>query len=93
LARGLQISDNITSPTFTYEKIYKGKDLILYHFDLYREEVLDPDIKALMEEAFSDPDSVTAVEWAERMKDFKPKYTNKLSFTWKGDNEREIKVI
>jgi tRNA threonylcarbamoyladenosine biosynthesis protein TsaE len=92
LAKGLRITDNITSPTFTYEKIYKGEKLTLYHFDLYREEVLDPDIKSLMEEAFSDKNGITAVEWAERMKSFKPKYTKFLTFNWKGDNEREIRI-
>jgi tRNA threonylcarbamoyladenosine biosynthesis protein TsaE len=45
LALGLDISADITSPTFTYEKIYAGPKLNLYHFDLYREEILDPDIK------------------------------------------------
>jgi tRNA threonylcarbamoyladenosine biosynthesis protein TsaE len=92
LAKGLGISDNITSPTFTYERIYLGKKLTLYHFDLYREKTLDPDIRALMEEAFADPKSITAVEWAERMKSFKPKFSHKLIFTWKGEHEREIIV-
>jgi tRNA threonylcarbamoyladenosine biosynthesis protein TsaE len=92
LAKGLGIKEDITSPTFTYEKIYKGKKLTLYHFDLYREDKLDPDIKALMYEAMADKKGVTAVEWADRMKNDKPKDAIELSFKWKGDNEREITI-
>lgn len=91
IAAGLGVKNNITSPTFTYENIYKGKNLTLYHFDLYREEKLDPDIRALMEEAFSDKKGVTAIEWADRMKDFKPKKARYFTFKWKGENEREIR--
>lgn len=90
LAVGLGINDNIVSPTFTYEKIYQGKKLTFYHFDLYREETLDLDIKSLMEEAFSDETGITAIEWADRMKNFKPKGAKYFNFKWKGENEREI---
>ena len=37
LAKGLNIKDNITSPTFVIYKKYKAKkNLNFYHFDLYR---------------------------------------------------------
>jgi tRNA threonylcarbamoyladenosine biosynthesis protein TsaE len=90
LAKGLDIADNIVSPTFTYEKIYKGRKLTLYHFDLYREEILDPDIKALILEAKEDNNGVIVIEWADRLKEFKLKGAKKFAFKWKGENEREI---
>ncbi len=37
IARGLGITDDITSPTFTLLEIYEGSPP-LYHFDLYRIE-------------------------------------------------------
>jgi tRNA threonylcarbamoyl adenosine modification protein YjeE len=92
LAAGLGIKDNIVSPTFTYEKIYKGKNLTLYHFDLYREEILNEDIKALLLEAVSDKGGVVLVEWAERLKKDKPKNAIELSFKWKSENERKINI-
>lgn len=95
IAKGLGVKKDITSPTFTYEKIYNGKKLTLYHFDLYREVTLDPDIRALMTEAFSDERGVTAIEWAERMGDFSPgkgKKVKNLKFSWKGESERSIEI-
>src|SRR3712207_8651642 len=40
IAKGLEIHDHITSPTFNIVNEYKGR-LKLYHFDVYR--VNDPD--------------------------------------------------
>lgn len=38
LARGLGISDRVTSPTFTIVNEYEGGRLPLFHFDMYRLE-------------------------------------------------------
>lgn len=99
LAKGLGIKENITSPTFTYEKIYKGlpagkagKKLTLYHFDLYREEKIDSDIELLVEEAFADKSGVVVIEWAERAKKIWPLYYFKVQFSWVGENERTIEI-
>ena len=35
------VEDDVTSPTFTIQMVYEGRELPLYHFDLYRLE--DPD--------------------------------------------------
>lgn len=93
LAEGLNIKDNITSPTFTYERIYKGKKLILYHFDLYRSEKVDSDVAKLMQEAFLDPKGVAAIEWAEHAKKIWPDKYYLMKFKWIGDDEREIRIV
>lgn len=41
IARGMGVTDDVTSPTFTIEMVYQGSELPLYHFDLYRLD--DPD--------------------------------------------------
>lgn len=90
LASGLGIKEAITSPTFIYENIYQGKKLKLYHFDLYRNEEVDEDVRDLMLEAFGDELGVTVVEWAERAKDYWPKKYYHFNFRWLAENKREI---
>lgn len=41
IAAGMGVEDDVTSPTFTIQMVYEGRELPLYHFDLYRLE--DPD--------------------------------------------------
>jgi len=90
LAVGLGVEGCITSPTFIYENIYQGKKLSLYHFDLYRNEIVDEDIKDLMLEAFADKGGVTVVEWADRAEGYWPKNYFYFKFEWLGDDKRKI---
>lgn len=66
LAAGLGIDPReVTSPSFSLVQRYTGR-LTLVHVDLYRLGSVDE----LREESFDDlrrPDSVVAVEWAERL--------------------------
>ncbi|WAA09240.1 tRNA (adenosine(37)-N6)-threonylcarbamoyltransferase complex ATPase subunit type 1 TsaE [Fervidibacillus albus] len=60
LAKGLDIFQNVNSPTFTIIKEYNGR-LPLYHMDVYRLSDADEDLG--FEEYFHG-DGVTVVEWA-----------------------------
>ena len=64
LARGLGITERITSPTFTIVNEYQGGRLPLFHFDLYRlggeEELFD-----IGWEDYLTRGGVCAVEWSE----------------------------
>lgn len=87
------VTEDITSPTFNYEKIYQGRDnLTLYHFDLYRENKIDEDIRLLLEEAFSDPCGVTAVEWSERGEGYWPSKATKVKMEWLTESERKLEI-
>jgi len=92
LAQGLGIKEVITSPTFNYQNIYQGDKLALYHFDLYRSNYLDSDIRDMMFEAFSDPSGITVVEWAEKAKEYWPKNSFVIKFNWISGNVRRIDV-
>ena len=59
LALGLEISKNVSSPTFTLMKNYNGR-LPLNHIDAYRLEGHPQDLG--FDELF-DEDSVTVIEW------------------------------
>jgi tRNA threonylcarbamoyladenosine biosynthesis protein TsaE len=69
LARGLGLkADDVTSPTFTLIQEYRapGRDVVLYHADLYRltpRETEDLGLGELSEEG------VLAVEWPDRWND------------------------
>ena len=68
LARGLGISDRVTSPTFTIVNEYEGGRLPLFHFDMYRlgssDELFD-----IGWEDYLARGGVCAVEWSENVSD------------------------
>ena len=68
LARGLGITDRVTSPTFTIVNEYEGGRLPLFHFDLYRlsssNELFD-----IGWEDYLARGGVCAVEWSENVSD------------------------
>lgn len=95
IAKGLGIKDRILSPTFVLQRSYKIEDSsirYLNHIDLYRIE--DPkDAKELgLSELISDKESITIIEWADRLKNLNPKMGFEIYFKYKGENEREIEI-
>jgi conserved hypothetical nucleotide-binding protein len=65
IAKGLGISDIITSPTFTIVNTYEGK-VRLHHFDVYR--IDDPDeLYNIGWEEYFNPSDVCIVEWGDRI--------------------------
>jgi tRNA threonylcarbamoyladenosine biosynthesis protein TsaE len=66
VARGLEISGRVHSPTFTLVNEYGGGRLKLFHLDLYRLETAEQIFSAGVEEYLS-PDGVSVIEWAERL--------------------------
>ena len=63
IAKGLDINENITSPTFTIVNEYDSGRLKLNHFDVYR--VSDPDeIYAIGFDDYIFSDAVSIIEWA-----------------------------
>ena len=66
-AKGLGVSENVDSPTFTIVKEYQGREK-LYHFDLYR--IVDPE--ELWEIGFQDMlsgESIALMEWASQVRE------------------------
>lgn len=68
LARGLDIGERVTSPTFTIVNEYEGGRLPLFHFDMYRlgssDELFD-----IGWEDYLRRGGVCAVEWSEKVAD------------------------
>ena len=90
LAKGLGIEKNVTSPTFTLMKVYKG-DLPLYHIDAYRLEGIDQDLG--FEELLED-DGVCVIEWPVFMQDLLPDEYLQIDIKRiEEDDTRELSLI
>ncbi len=71
IAKGLGISEQVVSPTFTILQEYRDGRIPFYHFDVYRIE--DPD--EMYEVGFEDyfyGDGVCMIEWAELVSELLP---------------------
>lgn len=71
VAKGLLISDNITSPTFNIVNEYSGR-LKLNHFDVYRVNDAD-EIYAIGFDDYIFSDAVSIIEWSEYIEELIPK--------------------
>lgn len=65
MARGLGISERVTSPTFTIVNEYEGSVRPLFHFDLYRLNCSD-ELFDIGWEDYLVRGGICAVEWSER---------------------------
>ncbi|WP_315117893.1 tRNA (adenosine(37)-N6)-threonylcarbamoyltransferase complex ATPase subunit type 1 TsaE [uncultured Clostridium sp.] len=72
IAKGLNIGDYITSPTFNIVNEYTSGRVKLFHFDVYR--VNDPDeIAAIGFDEYIFSDGVSIIEWANYIDELIPK--------------------
>ena len=68
MARGLDIPERVTSPTFTIVNEYEGGRLPLFHFDMYRLSSSD-ELFDIGWEDYLVRVGVCAVEWSENVSD------------------------
>ena len=68
MARGLDICERVTSPTFTIVNEYEGGRLPLFHFDMYRLSSSD-ELFDIGWEDYLVRGGVCAVEWSENVSD------------------------
>ena len=90
IAKGLDINEVVSSPTFTLLKEYDGR-FKLCHFDVYR----ITDVDEMFETGFfehMENDGVIVVEWADIIDEILPKKHIKISIEKTGDNERIINI-
>ena len=71
VAKGLEISEPISSPTFTIVQVYEEGRLPFYHFDVYR----IGDVEEMDEIGYEDyfyGEGVTFIEWANLIEEILP---------------------
>ena len=86
IAKGLDISRSVTSPTFTIQKIYHGK-LLLNHIDAYRLEGIHQDLG--FDEYLND-EGLTVIEWSQFSPDLVPEEHLKISIQLLENGDREF---
>lgn len=91
LAEGLDIKAFITSPTFIIINQYKGR-FPLYHIDTYRLKSID-EMYELGYEEFFYGDGVTAIEWAQKIREILPEEHLYIEFEYIAESERKITLI
>ncbi len=71
IAKGLGVTETVTSPTFTIVQEYRSGRIPLFHFDVYR--ILDPDemFEIGYEDYFFGP-GACVVEWADQIEELLP---------------------
>lgn len=87
IAKGLGVTETITSPTFTVVCEYETGRLPLYHFDVYRVNDEDELFELGFEEYFH-KGGICLVEWADLVMDLLPEDTIVLRLDY-GENEEE----
>ena len=86
VAAGLNIADEVTSPTYAYMNDYGGK---LYHFDCYRlTDGGQAEALGLTDYFYSD--GICLIEWAQNIKDVLPKNCKKVTIKRITASNREI---
>lgn len=91
LAKGLGVTDEVTSPTFNILLEYEGDELALFHFDLYRldtqDELDDIDFYGVLES-----DGVSLVEWGGKFAEALPEERLDVFIRMEEDGDRSIRV-
>lgn len=90
IAQALEISENITSPTFCLISEYYGK-MPLYHMDVYRLEGSEDFINLGTDDMIYG-DGVSIIEWSEKIMDELPKKAIILKITPLEDGSRQIQI-
>lgn len=92
IALGMGLDDEVCSPTFSLVNEYRGKNITLYHFDMYRimsEEALE---STGFYDYLDDRNSVIVIEWSENISEFLPNSTIFIGIEKISEDKREIVV-
>lgn len=96
IARGLNIKNIITSPTFVLMKVYKVKGQIkhLCHVDAYRLKSAQDLIDIGIKDYLNKKNAITVIEWADQVKNILPKDKILVKIKiGKNQNQRIFEII
>jgi tRNA threonylcarbamoyladenosine biosynthesis protein TsaE len=91
MASGLDIDEDVQSPSFTISRSYPARDgLVLDHYDFYR---LDkPGVMSYeLAESLAEPRTITVIEWAETVAEVLPAGHSTITIAYQPSGEaREV---
>lgn len=92
LARGLGVSDDVQSPTFTISRIYETPSGIrLAHYDFYR--LQDAGVMQMeLAESVCDPQTITVIEWAKIVENVLPATALTIEIAPRDEMTRVVKI-
>ena len=89
IARGLGVTETVTSPSFTILNVYESGKCPLYHFDWYRIES-EEELYELGMDEYLGGDGIALVEWPGRCPGAIPKDCQLIRLEAEGENTRRI---
>ncbi|MDD5596594.1 MAG: tRNA (adenosine(37)-N6)-threonylcarbamoyltransferase complex ATPase subunit type 1 TsaE [Victivallaceae bacterium] len=90
-ARGLNIIEPVSSPTYTIIQEYPLADgNWFFHLDLYRIDTPRAALAFGVDEYLEDPDAYTVIEWPERIDGLLPRHTIHIDIEHNGEDGRII---
>jgi tRNA threonylcarbamoyladenosine biosynthesis protein TsaE len=90
LARGLGVTQGVSSPTFVIVNQYTGR-MPIFHIDAYRTESLTELLDIGFDEYVSG-DSVTVIEWSDKLEPLLPPGAIRVRISGLGDEPRTIRI-
>ena len=90
LARGLGVTQGVSSPTFVIVNQYTGR-MPVFHIDAYRTESLTELLDIGFDEYVSG-DSVTVIEWSDKLEPLLPPAAIRVRISGLGDEPRTIRI-
>lgn len=92
IGEGLNIKDDINSPTFNILKCYFGGTLNLYHIDAYRLEGVDEANKNIGLEEVIEGDGVAIIEWPNFISELIPFESLQIEIRILENGDREFTI-
>lgn len=89
LCRELGVEDDISSPTFAIVNEYTGRDLDIYHFDLYRLEDME-EVRDMGFEDYIDSGDLCLLEWPDIASALLPEDAVRVQIRVNDDDSRTL---
>ena len=86
VAKGLDIQEEVTSPTYAYMNDYDGR---LFHYDCYRIESIEQAERLGLADYF-DMGGICLIEWSQNIAALLPKKVKRVSIKKINEEQREI---